>query len=271
MSKQQFTDDFESLCAGYVLDALSEKERTDFEKMLKSASAEQLALLKEMRESRDEMAFAVDAPAPSDDLFIDILNEISDEPKQASVLPLWIYQAAAALFLVGFLGLAFFSQQMSGSLDEKESIISDQMSTIINNMDTITRLESELEQRNELLAILESREINFVVMGGQDVNPDGYGKVIWDTENERALLQLANLPAPPEDKDYQLWLIKDDQDPISAGVFNFEQPSTNLFFRVEQLQERPSEIQNIFAVTLEPRGGVPQPTGDMYLAGSGNE
>lgn len=112
--------------------------------------------------------------------------------------------------------------------------------------------------------------MNLILMAGLDVNPDGYGKIIWDPENDRALLQVANLPKPPEDKDYQLWLIKDDQSPISAGVFSFAQPSTDLFFKIDQLNQDPSELSNTFAVTMESKGGVPQPTGDMYLAGQQN-
>jgi len=107
-------------------------------------------------------------------------------------------------------------------------------------------------------------------MAGQETNPNGYGKIIWDPENERALLQVANLPEPAEDKDYQLWLIKDQQSPVSAGVFSFDQPSTDLFYKIESLNERPSDISNTFAVTLEPKGGAPQPTGSMYLLGQQN-
>jgi anti-sigma-K factor RskA len=263
MSEKETYNDFESLCSGYVLNALTEKERREFEKLLESATDEQRALYEEMTEARDEMALAVDAPKPSDELFIEVLNRISDEPKLAPVIPLFLYRLAAAILLIGVIGLALFSQQLSGDLDEKVAVIEQQSSTI-------TELQTELERRNELLAILESREVNFVIMAGLDVNPDGYGKVIWDTENQRALLQLANLPAPPEDRDYQLWLIKDDQSPISAGVFNFERPSTDLFFKVEELREDPSDIMNMFAVTLEPKGGMPQPTGDMYLFGQEN-
>jgi anti-sigma-K factor RskA len=263
MNEQETFNDFESLCSAYVLGALSEKERLDFEERLKSATEEEIKLLNELMEARDEMALAVDSPEPRSDLFVDILNKISKEPKQAPVIPIWAYRLAAAVLLVGMLGLVMFSQQLSGTLDEKVAVIDQQTSVI-------TELEGELEKRNELLAILESREVNFIIMAGLDVNPDGYGKVIWDTENQRALLQLANLPQPPQDRDYQLWLIKDDQSPISAGVFNFEQPSTDLFFKVEQLQESPSDIMNMFAVTLEPKGGVPQPTGDMYLLGQQN-
>ncbi len=263
MSEQETYNDFKSLCAGYVMGALSAEEQVEFESMLKKASEEDLAFYEGLTEARDELALTADAGLPRDDLFIDILDEISKEPKQAPIIPLWAYRLAAAILLIGTLGLAMFSQQLSGTLDEKVATI-EQQSTVI------TELETELDRRNEMLAILESREVNFVIMAGLDVNPDGYGKVIWDTENQRALLQLANLPQPPEDSDYQLWLIKDDQNPISAGVFNFERPSTDLFFKVEELQESPSDIMNMFAVTLEPKGGVPQPTGDMYLLGQQN-
>jgi len=263
MSEKETYNDFESLCTGYVLNALSEEERRQFEKMLENASNEELALLEELTEARDEMALAAESPEPRDDLFIDILSEISKEPRKAPIIPIWGYRLAAAILLIGLLGLVMFSQQLSGTLDEKTAVIEEQ-TTII------TELQTELEKRNELLAILESREVNFVIMAGLDVNPEGYGKVIWDTENQRALLQLANLPAPPEDRDYQLWLIKDEQSPISAGVFNFERTSTDLFFKVEELQEQPSDIMNMFAVTLEPKGGMPQPTGDMYLLGQEN-
>lgn len=201
MSNQKQHNDFEALSAGYLLGALSKKENAEFEKRLKNASEEELCIFNELRETRDEVALAVDAAEPSDDLFVGVLKRISGTPeKQASVLPMWAYKAAAALFLVGFLTLAIIMQQLYGTVDEQETLISDQMTTIIDNMETITRLETELEQRNELLAILGSREVNFVVMAGQDVSPDGYGKVNWDTGNQRALLQLANLPAPPEDK-----------------------------------------------------------------------
>lgn len=96
-------------------------------------------------------------------------------------------------------------------------------------------MEDELAYQSELLAVLASRGMRLVSMDGLDPSPDGFGKVVWDVENQRAVLQMANLPAPPEDKDFQLWLIKDDQAPQSSGVFSFEQSSQDLFFKTEQL------------------------------------
>ncbi len=265
MSEKETYNDFESLCAGYVLDALSDEERNKFEALLSTATQEQREIYEQMRSAKDEIALAAEPLEPSNQLFSKIISEINKKengtaPKSASIIPLWTYKLAAAVFLTGFLALALFTQQLSNSVEEKVS----QINYLQNEL---VYLESELEQRDELLAILESREMYLVLMDGLDTSPDGYGKILWDPEGERALLQVANLPQPADDKDYQLWLIKDEQSPVSAGIFNFERPGTDLFYRIDALAEAPSEISNTFAITLEPKGGVPQPTGEMYLVG----
>jgi anti-sigma-K factor RskA len=289
MSEQETYNDFESLCAGYVLGALSEEEKQTFEKMLDEATPEQMQIYRQMVQIKDDLALGADPMEPSDGLFDDILDEIStgkpsDSPvdsieshEQSSgsgssgrILPLWTFKAAAAILLAGILGLLLYTQQQTSLVDQQETQISVLQSELEQRNELLTQLETELERKEELLAILESREVNLILMAGQETNPDGYGKIIWDPENERALLQVANLPEPAPDKDYQLWLIKDQQSPVSAGIFSFEQSSTDLFYKIDQLNERPSDISNTFAVTLEPKGGAPQPTGSMYLVGQQN-
>jgi len=168
-------------------------------------------------------------------------------------MPQWVYQAAAVVLLAVALGLTYWSMELRSTVETKEA--------------RITALEDELAYQNELLAVLAARDVRLVSMDGLDPSPDGFGKVVWDTDNRRALLQMANLPAPPEDKDYQLWLIRGEEQPQSSGVFHFDEPAQQLFFKVDQLDAEPSPDQNTFAVTLEPKGGMPQPTGDMYLLG----
>lgn len=286
MSEQDTHNDFESLCAGYVLGALSENEKRNFEQMLDNATPVQIEIYRQMVRIKDDLSLAADPMEPSDDLFNNILGEISasetgnsenkSRPNQESsgsntnILPIWAFKAAAAVLLAGLLGLALYTQQQSSLVDQKETQITVLQNELEQQNQLLTQLETELERKEELLAILESREVNLILMAGLETNPDGYGKIIWDPENERALLQVANLPEPSDEQDYQLWLIKDEQSPISAGVFSFDQTSTDLFYRIDRLNERPSDISNTFAVTLEPKGGAPQPTGEMYLAGQQN-
>lgn len=261
MEKQEHHNDFEALCAGYVLGTLSASEVAEFEKALQNATPEQQQLFEDMNVVRDEMALASGFERPSPAVEESIFTAISeDKPASApvkstgNVIPLWVYKAAAAILLIGALSLGYLNFGLTDTVAEQQV--------------RITELQTELERQNQLLNVLAAREITVVMMGGLDPSPDGYGKIIWDTDNRQAVLQLANLPAPPEENDYQLWLIKDGQDPISAGVFTFEQPSIDLFFKVEQLAEDPSPVSNAFAVTLEPKGGMPQPTGDMFLLGA---
>lgn len=259
MSDSKKHTDFEALCAGYVMDALSAEERNAFEKMLEHASPEQRKIYADMLAVKDELALVASPLSPPDKLEDSILNSLPkkegpkpDSAKVFNISPV-IFRVAAAILLIVTLSLSYLSYQLSDTVSSQEN--------------RLTELTNQLEKQEQLLDILSAREITFVNMNGLDPSPEGYGKIIWDPQRGRAVLQLANLPAPPADRDYQLWLIKDDGNPISAGVFNFNQPSDDLFFTVDQLNESPSELSNTFAVTLEPKGGVPQPTGDMFLAG----
>lgn len=264
MNKEEEHTDFEALCAGYVLDALSDKEVIEFENMLQNASPEEKNLLAKMEQVRDEFPLMTESVAPSaaveDRIFANIASQqksetsqhVTDDKIAGRIIPVWAYKAAAALFLIGSLTLVWMNSDLTETVSEQGAVI--------------TQLQSELEKQDRLLDVLAAREVTLVMMGGLDPSPDGYGKILWDPENRQAVLQLANLPVPEADKDYQLWLIKDGENPISAGVFNFDQSASDLFFKVEQLEE-PSPVSNAFAVTLEPKGGVPQPTGDMFLLG----
>lgn len=263
MTDQEQHNDFEALCAGYVLDALTDEENRVFEKMLRDATPEQIQLFEEMMEIRDELALVSEPKSPSARVEENIMAIISDDDDESdfpddsdgsqNIIPMWAYQAAAAILLIASLSFAYMMFDLSEQVDSQIA--------------QITELQSQLERQEQLLTVLSAREITLVNMDGLEPSPEGYGKILWDSDNGEAVLQLANLPAPPQDKDYQLWLIKEGQNPISAGVFNFDQPSADLFFRVEQLNEEPSTLSNSFAVTLEPKGGVPQPTGDMFLLG----
>jgi anti-sigma-K factor RskA len=69
-------------------------------------------------------------------------------------------------------------------------------------------------------------------------------------------------PAPP-DKSYQLWLVPADGKPISAGILNPTSGTGSEMF----VSVPPNTQAKAFAVTEEPLGGSPQPTGPKILVG----
>jgi hypothetical protein len=153
-----------------------------------------------------------------------------------------------------------------GRLDQRSGELSASGNRVTELTAQITALKDELARKEELLKVLASQKIQIVVMNGLKVNPVGFGKIIWDPEKRSAILQVSRLPAVPGNKDYQLWVIK-GKTPISAGVFSVSDTTAN-FFRIDGLAVTDPREISAFAVTLEPKGGLPAPTGDMYLAGS---
>jgi anti-sigma-K factor RskA len=75
---------------------------------------------------------------------------------------------------------------------------------------------------------------------------------------------VTGLPPTSGSNAYELWGIA-GAEPVPAGVFTVNQGGVTLF-RLPALP--PEKSFDKFAVTLEPAGGVPQPTGPMHLVGS---
>ncbi|MGH9463336.1 MAG: anti-sigma factor domain-containing protein, partial [Vicinamibacteria bacterium] len=99
---------------------------------------------------------------------------------------------------------------------------------------------------------------------GQGPAPGARATAFIDSPNRRLLLYVYNLPEPPPGRTYQLWVIVEGT-PVSVGTFGVE-PDGSTRFDAEPLP--PFEGAVTVAVTVEPEGGVPQPTGPMVLMGS---
>jgi anti-sigma-K factor RskA len=124
-------------------------------------------------------------------------------------------------------------------------------------------LKTELDRQAAVLAILRDPATQMVALNGLEPSPTARARMLWH-EKAGGLLVAAGLPAPPPGKAYQLWAIAGKGAPVPAGVFTVDARGTGSL-RVEPL---PGVGRvDVFAVTLEPAGGVPAPTGPMYLAG----
>ena len=87
--------------------------------------------------------------------------------------------------------------------------------------------------------------------------------LLYDQETKKAFFYAFNMPPLPAGKTYQLWAIVDK--PVSAGTF---EPDPGHKSRLLIRSIPPLESITKFAVSVEPQGGLPQPTGEIYLIGS---
>ncbi|MEK6569764.1 MAG: anti-sigma factor [Bacteroidota bacterium] len=254
----------------YVLGALSAKERNKLEEHLKTGCAQCANEITEMLTVASLLSISLETRHPSPKVRDRILSALAQEktytPVQKISKPGFLdrltdvfrhrgyglaYGVTVAI-LVMVIGFSFYVMSLLRTIDEQKS--------------QIIALKDDVARKEELLAVLQARRVDMVIMNGLEISPEGYGKIIWDPDRKVAILQISNLPAVPNDKDYQLWVIRDKK-PVSAGVFAIAKEKEG-FFRIAPLVETDLNRINAFAVTLEPKGGVPQPTGKMYLLGT---
>jgi len=269
---------FEELCSAYVLNALEGEELREFQQDLIEANPERRNIYDEMRWVALHLPLASEFVEPPSYVKENILRAIQTQPspraenmlgKAAKFFGLIKPQVALAVslaLLVIIVGLSYYTFFLREVVRQRDQQLTALQADLSLQRQQFIALQNELTRKEEFLKILQSPKIDVVIMGGLEISPTGYGKIIWDPERKSAILQISNLPPVPKDKDYQLWVIK-GQKPVSAGVFSLTDPEKESFFKIDQLVEADKKVISAFAVTLEPKGGVPQPTGKMYLLG----
>jgi len=152
---------------------------------------------------------------------------------------------------------------------------------------SVIRLRDALQQRNDLQATLrdaerESSRISaqlavsdslVVAMSGASVRVVEMvstqklapgARMFWDRLANRWTLVTHDLLPAKAGRTYQLWLVTAKSEKVSAGVFNTDPRGRAVVQATYVLAER--DLAAI-AITEEPLGGSPQPTGAILVAG----
>ncbi len=117
--------------------------------------------------------------------------------------------------------------------------------------------------QDELATLLRIPDVKAVSLTGSDVAKDAAGFLLFDERARKAWLYSVNLPECPRGMTYQVWAMQDK--PVSLGTFHMNSGETAhlLVKHIPVVMEAKQ-----FAVSLEPFGGRPRPTGAIYLASS---
>ena len=91
-----------------------------------------------------------------------------------------------------------------------------------------------------------------------------HGRVLLDPTSGAAAALLAGLDPALAGKVYELWTIRGTEAPEPAGLLTVASDGT-AWARIDTLA-RPGEV-TAFAVSIEPAGGSPSPTGPIVLVG----
>ena len=114
--------------------------------------------------------------------------------------------------------------------------------------------------QDELAALLRAPAVKAVALAGTEMSRHASGTLFYDDRTKRTWLYALNLPANPNGTTYQLWAMYERPSPV--GVFQIGTGTTSQIL-VKPLPTFLSAKK--FAVSLEPSGGSPEPTGPLYL------
>lgn len=126
----------------------------------------------------------------------------------------------------------------------------------------LDRAFQTLARGRDLLEFIASPDVTTVSLAATGSAPGARAFVAYDRRSGRLVLFAFHLQPPPEDQVYQLWLISDGVRP--SAVFSPDPIGATLLHE-HALPERRGVP--LFAITLEPSGGGPEPTGRILLLG----
>jgi anti-sigma-K factor RskA len=134
---------------------------------------------------------------------------------------------------------------------------------IANHDREIAALQSSVQDANETLRLLQAPGVQIVPVEGT-AQPQAFARVYLDHKSGTLYMYAAGLHAPAAGKTYQLWLLNDKQQAISSGTFDVDPHGQASIKR-----QTPQDVGRLVAVAVtdEPAGGSPQPTGTKQLVG----
>jgi len=259
-------DELRELTGAYALDAVTDEERREFEGHL-DGCPECAAEVRSLQAAATELAFAVPLRRPPDALRARILAAIEPAPAAVPVLPVkaasqlgaWWLAAAATIAAVA---LGLYAVSLRSRLGALETELQLARAEAAAAQLQLARAQNEIRLVNTSTGILASPDVVRVDLKGTGKAAGATGRAFWSPS--RGILFAANgLPRLATDRVYQLWIITRDDRKVPAGLLAPDASGQTLI-----LAERNESAPTTFAVTEEPAGGVPQPTGPIVLAGA---
>ena len=255
----------------YALGQLSEQERHEVDAHVRECATcalevrELNAVLRRIGESVTPVA---PAPALRQRVLASVATEAQEPLRPARRIGVveqprrrmstWVPLAAAAVLVLAAGAAAFRIDQFRRQLVDEVA----QERTV--NIELRKRLEQYAGQTDLALSILTAGDMREIPMTGNQATAIAAARAYWSPT--RGLLLVADrLPAPPAGRVYQVWIIKGDEK-LSAGLLGDEPGSRGMLIVAPP---RPGVDGGVtVAVTDEPPGGLPTPSGAIRLAGS---
>jgi hypothetical protein len=172
----------------------------------------------------------------------------------------WLAAAASLLLAVA---AGVYAAQLRGRIVTLEDRLREATLRAEANERQMADLQRTSGEAQSQLAVLAAPDVARVDLAGQPAAPSASARAFW-SRSRGLVFTASDLPPLPAGRVYQLWVVT-AQAPVSAGLVRPDAGG-----RVTAVFQTPSDIPPpvAMAVTIEPEGGVPAPTGARYLIGA---
>jgi anti-sigma-K factor RskA len=258
--------DEQAMAAAYVLGALETGERRTFETHLATCTACQ-AEVRSLARVTDALGQAVPQRTPPPELRDRILTTIgagATLPASARVSSArsgtWLAMAAVLIVMVALAAQAWRLRSEIASLESRLAE-AERRAVVAEGYATDARRAADNAQ--SAMAVLAAPDLARIDLQGQPAAPRATARALWSRERGM-VFTASNLPALPADRVYQVWVVTETA-AVSAGLMTPDATG-----RGSAHFGTPSDIAPpvAIAVTIEPAGGVPAPTGEKVLIGT---
>jgi hypothetical protein len=262
---------FTDLVAAHALGALDDDERVGLERHLAAGCAVCEPELAAMTRVAEGIALSAPAVEPRAEVRRDVIDRatapVPFRPRAAAASsrqrPWAVAASIAVLLLAGAVVWAVSLQQkLESERRDRVALATDLAAARAELTRTQAQLTSGQVERAALLrhlSVLGASRLQQVQLAALPPAPSANARMFVDPGSGEAIFSASGLPALPNNRTYQLWFITAGK-PVSAGIFDVGSQGTG---RVLVQAAPPTGV--IWAVTVEPAGGVPQPTGEMVL------
>jgi anti-sigma-K factor RskA len=229
-------EQFAELTGLYVLGALTGAERQAFEAHA-AGCAECAAEIQALNSVSSALGGLAPPADPSPAVRARLMASLSGEPRQTlrrarAPIAAWLVAAASLALAVALGGYA-------------------------------VELRRGAREGRLVAAVLAAPDLARIDLAGQPTAPSASARAFW-SRSQGLVFTASNLPPAPAGRVYQLWVLSSQPAPTSAGLLRPDAAG-----RVTAAFKTPPDLPQpvAMAVTLEPDGGVPAPTGDKYVVG----
>jgi anti-sigma-K factor RskA len=259
---------YDELLPAYALGALDGEELREIEEHIATGCAECRRQIQLWQGDLEELAASVEPVEPSAvtrQRILKLTGKNGKELARAQSLrsPRWLALAAALLLTVAV--WAVWQQARlrteAESLRAERARLAEQVAALDRRL---AEAQGDNERLAETLSLITAPGAKAVQLAGLGSNPGAVGHTFINYSQKKAIVYAFGLAPLPAGKTYELWWIDAGGRPVPAGTFGVDAKGSA---RVVVDRVEGAEGIKAWAVTTEPAGGVPQPTGEMVLKG----